>query len=129
MFDDAGFTYEFSIPEEEMFADIDASLMSRVFDNLIENTLKYNEPGTKIEIGVSSDKDIEMIVADNGRGIPEEHKVKIWEPFYRADQSSKGSGLGLAIVRQIVELHGGSVRLENGSGCRWVITIPASKKI
>ena len=129
VFDDAGFTYEFSVPEEEIFADIDTGLMSRVFDNLIENALKYNEPGTKIKIGVRADKNIEMIVEDNGCGISKEHRAKIWEPFYRADQSSKGSGLGLAIVRQIVELHGGNVRLDEGNGCRWVISIPVSKKI
>jgi len=129
VFDDAGFTYEVSVPEEEIFADIDTGLMSRVFDNLIENALKYNEPGTKIKIGVRADKNIEMIVEDNGCGISKEHRAKIWEPFYRADQSSKGSGLGLAIVRQIVELHGGNVRLDEGSGCRWVISIPVSKKI
>lgn len=126
-FEDAGFSYEFSVPEEELFADIDGELMRRVFDNLLENSLKYNSRGTKILIGVTGGKQVEITVADNGRGIPAEHKDKIFEPFYRADQESKGSGLGLAIVKQIVEMHGGKIVLVPSEGCKWIITLPLTK--
>ena len=126
-FEDAGFSYEFDVPEEEIFADIDGELMRRVFDNLLENSLKYNSRGTKILIGVTGGKQVEITVADNGRGIPSEHKDKIFEPFYRADQESKGSGLGLAIVKQIVEMHGGKIVLVPSEGCKWLITLPLTK--
>ena len=126
-FEDAGFGYEFNIPEEEIFVDVDRELLRRVFENLIENSMKYNDPGTKIFIGIEQGKDIRITVSDDGCGIPEEHRERIWEPFYRADQNSKGSGLGLAIVKQIVEMHGGQIRLEPGKGCKWLITIPKPK--
>ena len=123
-FDDAGFTYEFEIPEKEIFTSLDKNLFRRIYDNLIENSLKYNESGTKIEIAVREKENIEIIVADNGIGIPEEHRDKIFEPFYRADESYHGSGLGLAIVRQLVELHHGTIELASGNGCRWIIKLP-----
>lgn len=126
-FDDAGFAYDFSVPEEEIFADIDRELMRRVFDNLLENSLKYNEAGTKIYIEVRAGKQVEITVADTGRGIPDEHKEKIFEPFYRAANESKGSGLGLAIVKQIVEMHGGKIVLVPENGCKWLITLPKTQ--
>lgn len=126
-FEDAGFGYEFSVPEEEVFVDVDRELLRRVFENLIENSMKYNDPGTKIFIGIEHGKDIRITVSDDGRGIPEEHRARIWEPFYRADQTSKGSGLGLAIVKQIVEMHGGKIVLLPEEGCKWRITLPQSK--
>ena len=126
-FEDAGFGYEFNIPEEEIFVDVDRELLRRVFENLIENSMKYNDPGTKIFIGIEQGKDIRITVSDDGCGIPEEHRERSWEPVYRADQNSKGSGLGLAIVKQIVEMHGGQIRLEPGKGCKWLITIPKPK--
>ena len=121
-FDQSGFEYAFDIPDEEIFADIDKSLMRRVFDNLIGNSMKYNHEGTKVEISVKVPKDIEITVSDNGCGIPEDKKDKIWMPFYRIDGTVKGSGLGLAIVKQIVELHGGRAELiPSDKGCSWKI--------
>lgn len=123
-FDDAGFTYEFEIPDKEIFASLDKNLFRRIYDNLIENSLKYNESGTKIEIAVREKENIEITISDNGIGIPKESRDKIFEPFYRANESYHGSGLGLAIVRQLVELHGGTIELARGVGCCWIIKLP-----
>ena len=84
--------------------DISRDLFRRVYDNLIDNSMKYNEAGTEIGIIVRrTDKNVQIIVMDNGVGIPEEHREKIFTPFYRGDDKagnskSGGSGLGLAIV-------------------------------
>ena len=112
-FEETGFTYDLSIPESELFVSIDKELFRRVYDNLIENAMKYNKAGTKIMLGVESKVDhVEITVSDNGIGIPAEHIDRIFQPFFRADTTSAnrdGSGLGLAIVRQIVTLHGGEI--------------------
>jgi two-component system sensor histidine kinase TctE len=69
-------------------------------------------------------------VEDDGRGIPEEERIRVFERFRRLDaQSTEGSGLGLAIVREIVERHGGTVQIRegrDGRGARVTVSFPAS---
>ena len=129
--EEAGFRYKLDIPEEEIMVDISRDLFRRVYDNLIENSMKYNEAGTEIGIIVRrTDKNVQIIVMDNGVGIPEEHREKIFTPFYRGDDKagnskSGGSGLGLAIVKRIVELHNGSIAFisDHSGGCKYVIEL------
>lgn len=132
VFEEKGFGYELEVPENELAVSIDKELFRRVYDNLIENALKYNAAGTKIMIGVEDkESSVEITVADNGTGIPAEYTDKIFLPFFRADKASSnrdGSGLGLAIVRQIVTLHGGDISYTGDKGgCRWLIIIPKDK--
>ena len=131
-FEDKGFKYELSVPESEIFINIDKELFRRVYDNLIENAMKYNQAGTIIMLSVENkNSSVEITVADNGIGIPVEHIDKIFQPFYRADRnasSSGGSGLGLAIVRQIVTLHGSEIfHIGDNGGCKWRISLPTSE--
>ena len=131
-FEENGFGYELSVPENEIFVSIDKELFRRVYDNLIENAMKYNKVGTKIMLGVEhKDSAVEITVADNGIGIPAEHINKVFQPFFRADRTSAnrdGSGLGLAIVRQIITLHGGQVSYIGDDGeCKWLITLPTNE--
>ena len=123
-FEEEGFKYEIDIPEDEIKVKMNTELFRRVYDNLFENSMKYNKPGTTIGISVAEGGDeICIRIYDNGVGIPEENRDKIFTPFYRIDvERSKdkgGSGLGLAIVKRIVELHDGDIELEsrNGKGC------------
>ena len=132
VFEENGFGYDLSVPESEIFVGIDKQLFRRVFDNLIENAMKYNKAGTKIKLGIENNADsIEITVADTGIGIPAEHIDKLFQPFFRADKNSAnsdGSGLGLAIVRQIVTLHGGEISyIGDDSGCKWLITLPTTE--
>ena len=132
VFEEKGFGYELEVPENELAVSIDKELFRRVYDNLIENALKYNAAGTKIMIGVEDkESSVEITVADNGTGIPAEYTDKIFLPFFRADKASSnrdGSGLGLAIVRQIVTLHGGDISYTGDKGgCKWLIILPKDK--
>ena len=131
-FEENGFGYELSVPENEIFVSIDKELFRRVYDNLIENAMKYNQEGTKIIFGVEhKDSAVDITIADNGIGIPSEHIDRIFRPFFRADSTSAnrdGSGLGLAIVRQIITLHGGEISyIGDGDGCKWRITLPTNE--
>ena len=93
-------------------------LLYRLVYNLVENAIKYNTPGGTVTVGaVKQDKHIRLTVADTGTGIPEELKERVFEPFFRLDKSRSralgGVGLGLALVREIVNVHGGSISVKD----------------
>ena len=93
-------------------------LLYRLVYNLVENAIKYNTPGGTVTVGVAQqDKHIRLTVADTGTGIPEELKERVFEPFFRLDKSRSralgGVGLGLALVREIVNVHSGSISVKD----------------
>lgn len=99
---------------------LDPDRMTQVMNNLISNALRYTPPGGKISIQVSfptSAKALQVSVSDTGQGIGAEDLPHVFNRFYRADKSrarsSGGSGLGLAIVKQLVEAHGGTIKVES----------------
>lgn len=95
-------------------------LLSVLLRNLIENAIRYSPPGARIEIGChATDAGVELSVDDNGPGIPEHERQRVFDRFYRlADARRSGSGLGLSIVRRIAELHRATVDIETGSSGR-----------
>ena len=111
-----GFDIEVDIPEEEVEVKIDKVQLQRVFDNILGNSIKHNEKGTNIYVSLEERGDVcEIIIADDGKGIPKEIADNIFEAFTVGDESrnsKQGSGLGLAIAKAIVDLHGGTIELE-----------------
>jgi len=110
---------------------VDAVLLGQVFFNLLDNACKYSAPGTAIKVWARKVADhISIEVADQGPGIPEADREKVFDMFYRVSQSDSqtaGTGLGLAICRGIVEAHGGTIRAEaglHGTGTAIVIRLP-----
>jgi|GEM_PF-4662646 len=105
-----------------------------VFQNLIDNAVKFmgGQPSPLIEIfAETGDKHIKCFVRDNGAGIPERYKSKIFGLFERLDQNSEGTGIGLALVKRIVEFHGGRIWVESegeGRGSTFVFTLPATQE-
>lgn len=97
------------------------TMLYRAMGNLVENAVKYNRENGSISISASrQDGNIIIKISDTGIGIPEEECGRIFEPFYRVDQSRSrsvgGAGLGLALVKDIVEKHGGSIRVNSQAG-------------
>jgi heavy metal sensor kinase len=98
----------------EIYAD--PVLFERAVSNLVDNALRFTPDGSEIKISIMvRDAHSEIAVSDNGRGIAPEHLPRVFDRFYRADpsRSSGGAGLGLALVKSIVDLHGGTARLES----------------
>ncbi len=95
---------------------VDPKLIRQILDNLISNAIKYSPAKSEVifEAECREDK-IMFTIRDRGIGIPEEAKEKIFEPFYRAKNVGKisGTGLGMAIIKDLVELHGGTLKLES----------------
>jgi signal transduction histidine kinase len=103
--------------------------LKRAIRNLIENALRY---GGKAMVHLArSDAGIDIVIADNGPGIPADEMEKVFAPFYRLDASRNtetgGAGLGLAIARTIVHQHGGEIRLaDSNPGLRATVALPAA---
>jgi signal transduction histidine kinase len=111
---------------------VDAFWMKRVLNNLIWNAYKYTPDHGKVIIYLQhSDADLELVVEDNGRGIPVEKLSVIFEKYAQASPQRDrklGTGLGLWICRRVLEMHGGSIRAESeeGKGSRFILKIPSS---
>jgi two-component system phosphate regulon sensor histidine kinase PhoR len=106
---------------EDLRAEINPPLLEQALVNLIDNAIKFSEPGSTVQVGAApSGPEVVIRVRDQGPGIPPEHLARIFERFYRADagRSRKigGSGLGLAIVKHIALAHGGRVTVESTPG-------------
>ena len=104
--------------------------------NLMENGIKYNEPGGRVDVTVKREPDkVNIVVKDTGIGIPKESQERVFERFYRVDKGrtrkTGGTGLGLAIVKHIVLLYGGTISLEStpGKGSTFTMTFrPAEEE-
>jgi signal transduction histidine kinase len=115
---------------EECYADIDPNRMRQAFANLIDNAVKYTEPGGTIEVDCHRViEGVRVTIRDNGIGIPLAEQGRIWERLYRGDKSrsQRGLGLGLSLVKAVVEAHAGmiSVRSEIGKGSEFVVFLAA----
>jgi signal transduction histidine kinase len=111
----------------------DADRLAQVFTNLVDNALKHTPAGGKVTVSaVPSPAWVEVSVSDTGPGIPAEDLGRIFERFYQVDKSRArrtGVGLGLTISKEIVEAHGGSLRVESvvGLGSRFVVRLPLAR--
>jgi PAS domain S-box-containing protein len=97
------------------------SVLNQMLQNLVENAIKFVVPGCAPEIsiyGAGRDGWCELAIADQGIGIDEQHRERIFQPFERVDGAGEfsGTGLGLAIVRKAVNLHGGTITVESTPG-------------
>ncbi len=115
-------------------ANIPDARLKELLLNLMENGVKYNEPGGRVDVKISSAAGkVTVAVADTGIGIPEEARQRVFERFYRVDKGrakkNGGTGLGLAIVKHMVQLYGGTMSLESelGKGSTFTITLPQAK--
>lgn len=109
----------------------DPAFLEKVWENLLSNALKYTEIGGAIEVVLTEQPDhVTVLIQDNGIGIDEEGLERIFDRFYRADdsrtQETGGTGLGLSIVMQVVKLHGGTINAvsRKGQGTTFTVVFP-----
>lgn len=112
-----------------VFADSD--LVTRAVENLLSNAIKYSPPDRQVTVTVdATDTHVRIDVADQGYGIPAADVDRVFEKFYRVarleDADTPGTGLGLALVREIAELHSGSVTIQSqaGAGSTFTLSLP-----
>lgn len=109
----------------------DAHHLKNVFNNLLDNAVKYGASEINITIKLRpNDKMVQVEVQDNGIGIPPEYYTEVFEPFFRVSGGNlyevKGFGLGLSYVKQIMNKHKGLIKVKSadGHGCTFILTIP-----
>ncbi|MBR2674151.1 MAG: HAMP domain-containing histidine kinase [Mogibacterium sp.] len=129
--DIAGCELVVNIPDKQIICSFDAYQMQRVFDNIVNNSVKHNERGVKIYVRINEgEEDIIITVRDSGKGIPQNIGETVFEPMVTGSEyrpGDEGSGLGLSIARMIVKAHGGDIKLlpsSETSGAIFKIIIP-----
>jgi signal transduction histidine kinase len=108
---------------------VDRVRIRQAFANLLDNAIKYTDPGGRVEIAAQrSDREIIVRFSDTGMGIAADELDKIWDRLYRGDKSrsQRGLGLGLSLVKAFVEAHGGRVEVQSrlGMGSEFTVHVP-----
>lgn len=116
------------VPPEAVVVEGDGVRLVQVIANLLSNAVRYTPPGGAIQVYCGSDgEDAVVRVRDTGRGIPPELAERIFDMFVQEREGGKGLGLGLTLVKQLVDLHEGSVRVHSegrGHGSEFVVRLP-----
>jgi two-component system sensor histidine kinase KdpD len=110
---------------------VDSVLLEQVFFNLLDNACKFSPPGSAVTVWArAKERQVLIEVCDQGEGIPEADRERVFDSFYRvsaADKQTAGTGLGLSICRGIIEAHDGTIKAEpglNGAGTCIVLALP-----
>jgi CheY-like chemotaxis protein/two-component sensor histidine kinase len=127
-------TLNCAMPEQEIVMYADPTRLAQTVSNLLNNAAKYTPDHGRIDLRVGlSHSDIEIVVEDNGLGIPREMQDKVFQLFGQInrtlDRAQGGLGIGLALVRNLIELHGGTVTASSegpGKGSTFTILLPHS---
>ncbi len=116
---------------DDLVVTANVRLLEQVVVNLVDNAIKYSEPGRPVSVvGSRGAEEIRLAVTDQGCGIAREHLDRVFERFYRVDKARSqelgGTGLGLSIVKHIAALHHGRVTVEStpGKGSTFTIVLP-----
>ena len=123
------------LPEAEVWLDADLTRLSQVVSNLLNNAAKYTPEGGRIVLSARREReDVLIAVSDNGIGIPADMLPRVFDLFTQVrdnlDRSGGGLGIGLALVKQLVEMHGGSIAAESagpGKGSSFRLRLPVAE--
>ncbi|MPY86960.1 MAG: hypothetical protein GEU99_03470 [Luteitalea sp.] len=121
--------------DDSVVASVDPGAFRQMLLNLLDNAVKYGPVDQTVVVTVMACGDhVRLLVEDQGPGVSEEDRDRIWEPFRRARgkaESVPGTGIGLAVVRQLVDLHGGRVWVEPrpGRGARFAVELPGTLRM
>lgn len=128
VFEEQKFHFHYDIPDREIIVPFNATWLYRAVSNILSNAIQYNPPGTAVELKLAATgRGVEIHITDDGIGIPDVLKEKVFDAFVRGDQARKsdgGTGLGLAIAKQVVEEHGGNIRLITNGSTKFILFLP-----
>ncbi|MFH0352415.1 MAG: sensor histidine kinase [Chromatiales bacterium] len=129
-----GVRIETELQHDAPFVNADIAMIERVFENLIENALRYSQEGGVVRLALGTDRRrVQVVVSDTGSGIPPERLPYIFDRFYHSEdtppEKSRSAGLGLAIVKRILELHGSAISVVSNpaAGTTFSFDLPATR--
>ena len=116
------------MPEGSLLMDVDVVKIQMVIRNILSNALKYveDDKGRIVVYIEELHSKAVVIISDNGLGVPNDDLLKIFNRYYKGQNSREGSGIGLSVVKKYVEMHGGEVKAENKEGLKVTIMLPLS---
>jgi len=123
------------LPDEPVLVDADRTRLTQVFSNLLDNAIKYSDDDSEITISAAIRNDcVELVVSDNGIGIPESQLARMFEPYVQLVPSDgrlqSGLGIGLSVVQNLVTMQGGQVTAASdgvGKGAHFTVTLPMAQ--
>ncbi|MFG1732673.1 ATP-binding protein [Paenibacillus sp. 843] len=128
VFEEKKFLFQYDIPDRVIIVPFNATWLYRAVSNILSNAIQYNPPGTTVGLKLATrGNGVEIHVSDDGIGIPDAMKAKVFDAFVRGDQARKsdgGTGLGLAIAKQVIEKHGGNITLTTNGHTNFVLFLP-----
>lgn len=128
VFEEKKFLFQYDIPDRVIIVPFNATWLYRAVSNILANAIQYNPPGTTVGLKLATRRNgVEIHVSDDGIGIPDAMKAKVFDAFVRGDQARKsdgGTGLGLAIAKQVLEKHGGNITLTTNGHTNFVLFLP-----
>jgi DNA-binding response OmpR family regulator/signal transduction histidine kinase/ligand-binding sensor domain-containing protein len=125
--------------DKNLIGFVDAKKIEKILWNLLSNALKFTNKGGTIslsaeEVSIDGSRNLKLVVSDNGIGISEKEKNKIFERFYKVQiaksMNQEGTGIGLSIVEELVEMHHGKIKVESAvnSGTTFTVILPSGKE-
>lgn len=130
--EDSGHSLVCEVPEGEVNVAGDKPLLGQVFANLIENALRHTPEGSAVTVSVNVDREMaRIVISDTGPGIPKGERENVLRRLYRLERSrtTPGNGLGLSLVTAIIDMHDGTLTLEdNAPGLKVIITMNTAEK-
>ena len=127
-FEQGGKQFTVEYPDEHFTAIIDKEAITKMVSNLLTNANKYTKDDVRLTCVVEPDgKHFRIVVSDNGVGIREEDRRRIFDAFFQAQDNKPGTGIGLNIVKNIVDLHHGTISVESevGKGSTFTVVLPS----
>jgi len=120
-------------PDHGVWTSAHPPLLAQALENLVDNALKYSEPGSPVVVSVQNESAAATLtVSDQGRGMTAEELGSVFEPFYRSPQArlrgSPGAGLGLSVAERVVHASGGSIQVASvpNLGSQFTVRLPAT---
>ena len=129
-FEQGGKHFEVTLPDRRFTAFVDHEGLTKVVSNLLTNANKYTRDDVRLACTVEPDGEhFRIVVADNGVGIREADRQRIFEPFFQAQDNKPGTGIGLSIVKNIVDQHHGTISVDSvvGQGSTFTVVLPVGQ--
>ncbi|MBS9462874.1 response regulator [Flagellimonas sp. 389] len=123
-------TLKGTIPKDTLWLKFDSDALEKIVFNLLSNAIKFTADHSVVELSAEYDSELILKVSDQGPGISEEEIIRIFDRYYQATKNrNSGTGIGLSLTKELVELHGGTIKIEStlNKGTTFIVSLPLER--